>query len=234
MARARHAVILLVGGLAAALPELWRPRRDGRPSIGSICCGVVDDDATGLGRGEESPDRTGGPEAPPAGVNRWILVAVPLLGAVLAVGGIWVAVRDAQTPIHGLTPLASSRAAGPNPRVVAELCGQPFSAQPDGISPDSPEITDVTAIDRTTVRVRWVDRSPYSDTIIIVYRVCGNGRTINAYFGNTAGTAEHPMPKATEYVFRGLDPATAPWCFRVKAITSRDLYSHQRCISPPR
>jgi hypothetical protein len=117
---------------------------------------------------------------------------------------------------------------------VAELCGQPFSAQPDGISPDSPEITDVTAIDRTTVRVRWVDRSPYSDTIIIVARVCGNGRMINEYFGNPAGTAEHPMPKATEYVFRGLDPATAPWCFRVKAITSRDLYSHQRCISPPR
>jgi hypothetical protein len=107
----RHAVILLVGGLAEALPELWRPRRDGRPSIGSICCGVVDDDATGLGRGEESPDRTGGPEAPPAGVNRWIPVAVLLLGAVLAVGGIWVAVRGAQTPIHGLTPLASSRAA---------------------------------------------------------------------------------------------------------------------------
>jgi hypothetical protein len=187
----------------------------------------VDDDATGLGRGEESPDRTGGPEAPQAGVNRWILVAVPLLGAVLAVGGVWVAVRGAQTPIHGLTPLASSGAAGPNPRVVAELCGQPFSAQPDGISPDSPEITDVTAIDRTTVRVRWVDRSPYSDTIIIVARVCGNGRMINEYLGN-------PMPKAAEYVFRGLDPATAPWCFRVKAITSRDLYSHQRCISPPR
>jgi hypothetical protein len=193
------------------------------------------DDATDLGGGEESPAGVGWPEALPAGVNRWIQVAVLFLGAVLVVGGIWVAGRDAQTPIHGLTPPASSRAAGPNPRVVAELCRQPFSAAPDGISPDSPEITDVTAIDRTTVRVRWVDRSsPYSDTIIIVYRVCENGRTINAYFGNTAGTAEHPMPKATEYVFRGLDPATAPWCFRVKAITSRDLYSHQRCISPPR
>jgi hypothetical protein len=185
----------------------------------------VDDDATGLGRGEESPARAGGPKAPPAGVNRWILVAGPFLGAVLAVAGIWVASRDAQTPIHGLTPPASSRAAGgPNPRIVAELCRQPFSADPDGISPYSPEITDITAIDRTTVRVRWVDRTPYSDTIIIVARVCENGRMINEYLGNYA----------TEYVFHGLDPATASWCFRVKAITSRDLYSHQRCISPPR
>src|SRR5262249_23623797 len=83
MALARHAVILLIGGLVEALPELWRPRRDGRPSIASICCVVVDDDATGLGRGEESAARAGGPEAPPAGVNRWILVTVPLLGAVL-------------------------------------------------------------------------------------------------------------------------------------------------------
>jgi hypothetical protein len=194
----------------------------------------VDDDATGLGRGEEAPARAGGPEAPPAGVNRSILVSVSFLGAVLTVGGILVAGRDAQTPIHGLTPPASSRAAnGPNPRVVADLCRQPFSAAPDGISPDSPVITDITAIDRTTVRVRWEDRSPYSDTIIIVARVCENGRMINEYFGNTAGTAEHPMPKATEYVFRGLDPATASWCFRVRAITSNDLYSHQRCISPP-
>jgi hypothetical protein len=203
--------------------ELSRPHRDDCPGIGSICCGVVDDDATGLGRGEESPARAGGPEAPPAGVNRWILVAVPFLGAVLTVGGIWMARRDAQTPIYGPTPPASSRAAkGPNPRVVAELCRQPFSAHPDGPSPDSPEITDITAIDRTTVRVRWADRSPHSDTIIIVARVCENGRMINEYFGN----------HATEYVFRGLDPANAPWCFRVRAITNRDLYSHQRCISP--
>lgn len=161
-------------------------------------------------------------------------MAIPLLGAVVAVGGIWVAVEYARTPVHEPTPLATTRAAGADPRVVAEVCRQSFSAPPDGTSPDSPEITDVTVIDRNTARVRWVDRSRRSDTIIVVARVCESGRMINEYFGNTAGTAEHPMPKATEYVFHGLDPVNAPWCFRVKVMARDDVYSHQRCVSPPR
>jgi hypothetical protein len=94
------------------------------------------------------------------------------------------------------------------------------------MSPDrSPEITDITALDRTAVRVRWADRSNGTASFI-VDRVCENGRMITGY---------QVRPPDTEYVFRGLDPATAPYCFRVEAVTTDSNWrSHQRCISPPR
>lgn len=158
------------------------------------------------------------------GVYRWILVAVMFVDAVLAVatGGIWLAKRYA-TPVQGLAPAAGSRGTTGN-RLPIDYCSRPFSPQPRGISPDrSPEITDITALDRTTVRVRWVNRSRGTVNFLVAH-VCENGRMINAY-----GAPD------TEYVFKRLDPATAPYCFQVEALTViSDWYSPQRCVSPPR
>jgi len=201
-------------------------------SPASICCGVVDDDTTGIGRGEALRAGTGGPDVPPAGINRWIVVAALFVGVAVFVGGIWVAKRDAKTPIHAVAPSASSRATIDR----RAYCREPYSApslrapSPNETSNEvfvgngSPVITEVTAIDRTTVRLRWVSRPHTGDQPIFIVRlVCENGRMYRAYF------AHEP-----EFVFRRLDPAGAPFCFQVEEIRYFDWLSQQRCLEAQR
>jgi hypothetical protein len=194
--------------------------------------GVVDDDMNSPPRrGEGSPAPVAGPGAPRTEVIRRLLVrgtlAALLIGTAVAVGGAWVADLDggdAETPNQGLAPPASSPApAKPSARAVD--CNLPLPSGYDRIdSLRSPEIIDIAAIDRTTVRLRWVDRSP-ATARFIVSRVCENGRTMKSRL----------VPQSdTEYIFSGLDPATAPYCFKVEALsTENDWESERRCISPP-
>jgi hypothetical protein len=193
--------------------------------------GVVDDDVNGPRRGEESPAPVVVPEAARTEVIRRLLVggtlAALFVGTVVAVGGAWVADLDggdAETPNQGLAPPASSPAPAKTSAGAID-CNLPLPGGYDRIdSLRSPEIIDITAIDRTTVRLRWVDRSP-ATARFIVSRVCENGRAMKSRL----------VPQSdTEYIFSGLDPATAPYCFKVEALTAEnDWESERRCIPPP-
>jgi len=187
----------------------------------------VDEDMNGPRRGEGSPARVVGPGALRTGVTRRILVGgtlAALFGVAVAVGGAWVAgldSDDAETPDQGLAPPVSP--AGNRPSTRANDCSLPLPTGYNRIdSRRSPEITDITAIDRTTVRLRWVDRSGRVD-LFIVSRLCQNGRAM---------TSRLVPYSDTEYVFSGLDPATAPYCFKVEALnTDSGWESERRCIS---
>lgn len=195
--------------------------------------GVVNDDMNGPRRGEGSPAPVAGPPAPRTEVIRRLLVggtlAALFVGIVVAVavGGTWLAdliSGDAETPNQGLAPPASSPAPAKTSAGAVD-CNLPLPSGYDRIdSLRSPEIIDITAIDRTTVRLRWVDRSP-ATARFIVSRVCENGRAMKSRL----------VPQSdTEYIFSGLDPATAPYCFKVEALsTENDWESERRCISPP-
>jgi len=184
----------------------------------------MDDDATGPGRGESLAPASG-PKAPRASVHVWTALLIVEVAVAVTIGAIWIAKRNADKPIHALAPSAGS----PSPAhhgLPPDFCRQASPLGPGAFpfSPDgSPEITDITALDRTTARVRWVPKSAPRDAIILVAWVCDNGRIINTDFA----------PQANEYVFRHLRPDIAPWCFRVQASTRSDWFSHQRCISPP-
>ncbi len=163
-----------------------------------------------------------GPQAPRAGVNPWMLTAVLFLGAMVAVGVTWVASRDAQTPIQRVAPPPTPSR---TPLSHTAFCRQSYSLRPLPINPDrGPEITDITAIDRATVRVRWTVGYDDHPVAYVVALVCENGHAFRAY-----AVEPHTM----EYVFRGLQPATS-YCFRVQKVNMTDLFSPQRCISTPR
>ncbi len=202
--------------------------------------------AGGYAVGEETTGTTTGsryaqplPPAPagpaPARNLRRILVGTAvalLIGGVLGIGGTWVAgmsrgdAGESGQGRPGGTPAGPAASAGRSgqPGAGQPPTGQPSAAVTSTVNPRiAPVITSITAVNNTTVRLRWRDQSSGEAQFVVVPVV--NGEPTPPFFPVAQGT--------TEYVVEKLNPATAPYCFRVLAVTGpENAPSGQRCVDP--
>jgi eukaryotic-like serine/threonine-protein kinase len=180
--------------------------------------------------GEPSSGANSAPVTAAAGGGlRRILVGTAvalLIGGVLGIGGTWVARQargeaDESSQGQEAAPGSSPLPAGAGPTGTAG----PSATRQSIVNPKlAPEITRITAVDRTTVRLRWADRSAGKAQFVVV-----------RIFSDTGKTSSYVVPgRDTQYEVRGLDPATAPFCFHVLALTTDENgRSDRRCVSPP-
>jgi hypothetical protein len=196
--------------------------------------------AGGYAVGEETTGTTTGsryaeplpaaPASPAAGRNlRRILVGTAvalLIGGVLGIGGTWVAGMsrgDADVSGQGRpggTPAGQAASARPS----GQPTGQPSAGSTSRVnSRIAPVITAITAVNDTTVRLRWRDQSNGQAQFVVV-RVVNDG---------TQPLLPALAQGSTEFVVEDLNPATAPYCFQILAITGpENAPSGQRCVDP--
>jgi hypothetical protein len=186
---------------------------------------AVPEEATGSRYAEPLSMPSGTP--PPPRLRRILLgtgIAV-LVGGVLGIGGTWIAglTRDnAGQTTQKQRPTPNSSVADPGAGPANS--GQPPSAQPSNINNPqiAPVITRLEAT-RTSVLLQWRDPSQGKALFVVVRVRDGEGRGVRSL---RAGT--------TQAAVEGLDPATAPYCFRVFALLGPERgVSAERCAEVP-
>jgi eukaryotic-like serine/threonine-protein kinase len=189
-------------------------------------------DAT-VGPRESRPTPTAASERVPAqaGRRRRKLLACALALLIGALSGIIGAHAAGlgQDDAHTSSP-AGVASAGLSPAPAGRGAAVPGSSHPtptkvSRVNPAvAPELTDITAIDSSVVRLRWQDKSGGRARFVVV-----------RYVEDTGQTTSYVVPgNDTRYEVSGLDPATAPYCFYVIALTDDENgLSDRRCVSPP-
>jgi eukaryotic-like serine/threonine-protein kinase len=187
------------------------------------------------------PASTAPPPAEPSGpaparrggVRRVLLsTAVALLvGGLLGIGVTWVAglVRD-DAGDAGDAGAAGATGQARTPGGSAPAAAQP--TVPSRVNPQIGPVLTVSAVNRTTVRLRWQDRSGGRAQFVVVRVRCPAGGTSECGSARTVG---QPLQEGTtEFVVDKLSPATAPYCFLVLAVSGEEnAPSAPGCVNPP-
>jgi hypothetical protein len=191
-----------------------------------------------IGPGSTAPPPAPPPAPAPArrrGVRRVLLsTAVALLaGGLLGIGVTWVAgLTRGDAGTSGQAPGTAGQAPGqaPTPGGSAPAAAQPTATS--RVNPRIAPVVTVSAVNRTTVRLRWQDRSAGQAQFVVVRVRCPAGATSPC--GDPTVVGQALKEGTTQFVVDKLSPATAPYCFQVLALAGdENAPSTPGCVNPP-
>jgi hypothetical protein len=178
--------------------------------------------------GPESSEPPAAPPTDPARtrgrrVRRILLSAAValLVGGLLGIGITWVvgSTRDDPGAAGRVRPPGGSAPAAAQPTVSSRVNSR--------IAP----VLTVSAANRTSVRLRWQDRSGGRAQFVVVRVRCPAGDTSEC--GGAEPVGQPLTNGTTEFLVDKLDPDTAPYCFLVLAVTGdENAPSAPGCANP--